>query len=269
MIHNQLRRRRRNLKRSAPATRERASNESIANEVESFLERVKNAQTHYDVLGVNWDESAQDLKTVYYQLARRYHPDRFRKTQPALVSRLESAFARITQAYDTLRDDTLRASLQLKARGQKKSRTDWPIRAKSQRHPRRRNQAAEGVAEPAVSEAERAEANLKKDLQRLNWVNEKWPSDSSRRRRVQFRKNRVTGRFMVSCWPATNVRGALRKQSCSAAIKLDPGNAEYRVMLAELYRDLGLKLRAKGEAERAVAADPNNRKARDLLRALK
>jgi Tfp pilus assembly protein PilF len=53
-----------------------------------------------------------------------------------------------------------------------------------------------------------------------------------------------------------------------AAIKLDPGNAEYRVMLAELYRDLGLKLRAKGEAERAVAADPNNRKARDLLREL-
>src|SRR4030095_1155095 len=53
------------------------------------------------------------------------------------------------------------------------------------------------------------------------------------------------------------------------AIKLDPKNAEYRVMLAELYRDLGLRLRAKGEAERAVAADPNNRKARDLLQALK
>jgi predicted Zn-dependent protease len=53
-----------------------------------------------------------------------------------------------------------------------------------------------------------------------------------------------------------------------AAIKLDPGNSEYRVMLAELYRDLGLKLRAKGEAERAVATDPNNRKARELLRSL-
>jgi predicted Zn-dependent protease len=55
----------------------------------------------------------------------------------------------------------------------------------------------------------------------------------------------------------------------NAAIKLDPKNTEYRMMLAELYRNLGLKLRAKGEAERAVAADPNNRKARDLLRSLK
>jgi len=54
-----------------------------------------------------------------------------------------------------------------------------------------------------------------------------------------------------------------------AAVKLDPGKTEYRLMLAELYRDLGLKLRAKGEAERAVAADPDNRKARELLRALK
>jgi predicted Zn-dependent protease len=53
-----------------------------------------------------------------------------------------------------------------------------------------------------------------------------------------------------------------------AAVKLDPQNAEYRVMLAELYKELGLKLRAKGEAERALGIDPNNAKARDLLRAL-
>ena len=54
-----------------------------------------------------------------------------------------------------------------------------------------------------------------------------------------------------------------------AAIKLDPKNGEYRAILAELYRDLGLMLRARGEAERALAIDPENRKARDLLRALK
>ena len=54
-----------------------------------------------------------------------------------------------------------------------------------------------------------------------------------------------------------------------AALKLDPNNAEYRVLLAELYRDLGFILRARGEAERAIAADPNSSKARDLLRTLK
>ncbi len=53
-----------------------------------------------------------------------------------------------------------------------------------------------------------------------------------------------------------------------AAIKLEPDNSEYRVMLAELYRDLGFLVRAKSEAERAVAADHNNRRARDLLKSL-
>jgi len=39
-------------------------------------------------------------------------------------------------------------------------------------------------------------------------------------------------------------------------------------MLAELYRDLGFQVRARSEAERAVAADHNNRRAKDLLESL-
>lgn len=83
-------------------------------EVESFLARIKTAQTHYDVLGVNREVSPESLKTIYYQLARSYHPDRFRKSDPSLVTQLESAFARIKQAYDTLRDHRLRANYNAK-----------------------------------------------------------------------------------------------------------------------------------------------------------
>ena len=39
-------------------------------------------------------------------------------------------------------------------------------------------------------------------------------------------------------------------------------------MLAELYKELGFTVRARSEAERAVASDQNNRKARELLKAL-
>ena len=82
---------------------------------------MKNSQTHYDVLDVGREVSASELKTVYYQLARRYHPDRFRKADAALVSRIESAFARITQAYDTLRDDRLRSSYNAKLEARRKA----------------------------------------------------------------------------------------------------------------------------------------------------
>ena len=61
----------------------------------------------------------------------------------------------------------------------------------------------------------------------------------------------------------------LAEAELQAALKLEPANAQYRLMLAELYRDLGFPKRARGEAERAVAADPNNVKARELLSTLK
>jgi tetratricopeptide (TPR) repeat protein len=53
-----------------------------------------------------------------------------------------------------------------------------------------------------------------------------------------------------------------------AALKLEPNNASFRVMLAELYQQIGLRKRAEHEAVRALTADPNNKPARDLLSSL-
>ena len=68
-------------------------------DVESFLQRIKTARSYYDVLGVDDNSSPEKLKAAYYQLARSFHPDRFRRAEASLLSRVESAFARITQAY--------------------------------------------------------------------------------------------------------------------------------------------------------------------------
>jgi Tfp pilus assembly protein PilF len=54
-----------------------------------------------------------------------------------------------------------------------------------------------------------------------------------------------------------------------AAVSLEPDNASHRVMLAELYKTLGLRRRAQSEVERALAADPQNQAARALLTSLK
>jgi Tfp pilus assembly protein PilF len=50
-----------------------------------------------------------------------------------------------------------------------------------------------------------------------------------------------------------------------AALKIEPNNASFRVMLAELYQQIGLRKRAEHEAARALSADPNNKSARALL----
>src|SRR5688572_31599218 len=90
-------------------------------DVEAFLERLRRAESYYDILGVESSADAAGLKSAYYELARRYHPDRFRKTDPTLLTRMESAFARITQAYDTLRDDALRANYNAKLQARKRA----------------------------------------------------------------------------------------------------------------------------------------------------
>jgi curved DNA-binding protein CbpA len=251
--------------KDGPATREQLEVDS--HEVERFLERVNQAQTHYDVLSVNRDVPAADLKTIYYQLARLYHPDRFRKAAPALVPQLESAFARITQAYDTLRDDKVRAgyNAKLDARRRAQHLADRAPKAAAPEVV-----AEEGrVAEPLVSAAERAEVQFKEGFAALQQGQRKVAIGLFAAAANAVPNEPRYRAFYGHVLAGNEETRRAAEAELRAAIKLDPNNAEYRVMLAELYRDLGLKLRAKSEAERAVSLDANNRKARELLRALK
>ncbi|HEY4425970.1 MAG TPA: DUF4388 domain-containing protein [Pyrinomonadaceae bacterium] len=238
-------------------------------DVENLLVRVKSARTHYDVLGVAREISAPELKTVYYQLARRYHPDRFRKSAAELVPRIEAAFARITQAYDTLRDDQLRASYDAKLEVRKKVDQIADAAPKASIPAPQPEAVVEGTAEPVVSAAERAALQFKEGFAALEMGQKKVAlglfASAARAVPNEPRYRAFYGQVLAE----NEATRRAAEAELSAAVRLDPNNAEYRMMLAELYRDLGLKLRAKGEAERAVAADPNSRKARDLLRSLK
>ncbi len=245
-------------------------------DVESFLARVNNARSFYDVLGVTKEASPVDMKTKYYDLARRYHPDRFRKSEAGLVTRVESAFARITQAYDTLRDDRLRSSydakLQAREKAQRIADAAAPPKPTAPDAPitESKTQSATDTsrASPGVSLAERAEAQFKEGLEAIELGQRKVAlglfASAARAVPNDARYRAAYGKLLAE----NEATRRAAETELQAAIKLDATNAEYRVTLAELYRDLGLMLRAKGEAERAVAADPNNRRARDLLRAL-
>lgn len=251
-----------------PVEREQ-THDTDPQDLENLLVRVKNARTHYEVLGVARETSAAELKTVYYQLARRYHPDRFRKSAPGLVPQIESAFARITQAYETLHDDQVRAGYDAKLEVHKKVDQIVDAAPKASSPAPQPEAVAEGAAEPVVSAAERAALQFKEGLAALETGQKKLAlglfASAARAVPNEPRYHAFYGQVLAE----NEATRRAAEAELSAAIRLDPKNVDYRMMLAELYRDLGLKLRAKGEAERAVAADPNNRKARDLLRTLK
>jgi predicted Zn-dependent protease len=54
-----------------------------------------------------------------------------------------------------------------------------------------------------------------------------------------------------------------------AAVRLDPSNPSYRLMLAEFFVEMRLLKRAEGELNRLLATSPNNRDALNLLSKLR
>ncbi|HST23947.1 MAG TPA: DnaJ domain-containing protein [Blastocatellia bacterium] len=63
----------------------------------------------YEVLGVGRLAKSAEIKAAYYQLAKKFHPDRHRE-HGDLRQKLESLFAVITQAYETLSESGQRAA---------------------------------------------------------------------------------------------------------------------------------------------------------------
>lgn len=61
-------------------------------------------QDYYQILGVNRDASAEDIKKAYRRLARKYHPDVSKEASA------EERFKEVAEAYEVLRDSEKRAA---------------------------------------------------------------------------------------------------------------------------------------------------------------
>ena len=66
--------------------------------------------THYALLGIERTADKKVVKRAYYELTSHFHPDKFfRKRLGAFKGKMETLFARITQAHDVLVDKAQRA----------------------------------------------------------------------------------------------------------------------------------------------------------------
>ena len=66
--------------------------------------------THYDVLGISADASADTIKRAYYKRARAYHPDAHAGSTDTLIDEAERAMAAVNTAWTVLRDPDTRRS---------------------------------------------------------------------------------------------------------------------------------------------------------------
>jgi len=230
-------------------------------DLETLFARLKTAGNYYEVLDVPRLATIDEIKDAYHALALRFHPDRFHQSDAALRNKVESAFARIAHAYETLSDQTSRADYDAR-------RYAEPVATSKEKiAPAQESRGAKQSA--PVADATRAENSFQYGLDALK----RNRSDEAVRFLAEAamlspREARYRAHYGQALSRQSNTR-RMAETELQTAVSLEPENVSYRVMLAELYKALGLKKRAEGELERALAADPKNEAARALLVSLK
>ncbi len=238
-------------------------------EVSEFVEQLDQATNHYEVLKVPMSADAVEIRGAYHALARRFHPDIFHELAGTrLHARLESAFARITQANETLADSDLRRTYDAKLAALKRVRDSVQSESLGAKGWGTSRDGKTEVSGRAGDNVELAEKRFQEGLAALQLgqtgVAISCLSAAARAAPDQPRFRAFYGRALAGN-PKTR---RLAEVELQAAIKLDARNASYRVMLAALYRDLGFYRRALAELERALSLDSQNAEAREMLRTL-
>lgn len=226
------------------------------------------AGNHYAVLGVSHNAPPDRIKAAYYALAKRFHPDIFSReqTSPELRARIEKAFAIIANSYETLKTPESRAKydLQLLSRNP-------PAPAAVPPAPEVKEESHRSAASPSQqtgSPAFRAEASFQEALRAEKANNPVLAlarfAEAARLAPQEARYRACYGRALAS-ERSTRRQG---EAELLAAVGLSSTDATFRIMLAEFYRDAGLRRRAIGEIERALQMQPGNARAQQLHKEL-
>ncbi|HYN85069.1 MAG TPA: DnaJ domain-containing protein [Pyrinomonadaceae bacterium] len=225
------------------------------------------AKTHYGVLGVTRGARDRDIKAAYYALAKRFHPDRFRRDlDAAQVERAASAFSRLTRAYEVLKNSSTRSAYDLKLDKEAAANASRPSAPAEGAYAHKGGGSA---ADAETAAAVRAEERFRQGVAALDRGDVEGATRllaeavalAPRRAPYRAHYGRALGRSRDTRRQA--------EAELSTAIMLEARDVSYRVMLAEFYRDVGLRRRAEGELERALAVDPSHAPARQLLETLR
>ncbi len=228
-------------------------------EIDALFALVYDAD-NYRILGVERTAASAEIKRAYYALAKRFHPDRFqRNAEGDLRSQIETAFTKITKAYETLSNATARAAYDLKLgiQSDAANASGSSGHASSSASLSREQRAAESFTQGLAA---LKQGNLSAALRPLG--------EAARLDPQQPRYHAFYGSAL-----ARDVRTRHQAEAAlQTAIKLDDRDPDYHVMLAELLRARGQMLRAERALERALALDPKHDAARrqlDKLRSMK
>jgi curved DNA-binding protein CbpA len=209
-------------------------------EVDRILHSVAVA-THYQLLGVKPETPHSEVKRHFYQLARKFHPDRH-MDHPEWTPRLLSLMDSLATAYRTLSDSESKKKYD--------SRLAHPIEV-VQENPGKMAQDYLDKAMECMAEKNFSGCIL--------WLH----------RAIEYEPNRSSHRTMLGhCLSSIPEYHREAVEQFELAIELDPRNVTAHLRYAELLEQLRAPWKAQFHYARALELDPHNREAADRLNRL-
>ncbi|MFL6375241.1 MAG: DUF4388 domain-containing protein [Pyrinomonadaceae bacterium] len=240
--------------REKPAAPSEPAPQELTITLDEYLDRVENAATYYDIFDVQTDESVAEIKRAYFALAKMFHPDKYHSVEDELRKRVQRAFTELSQAHETLKDTDQRELYDYRMR------KEIAVRAKAVQSGQTVDQSQQ-----LMQAAECFDRGL--TLLMDNEADDALPLLA---RAVHYAPNNA--RYHAYYGKALSADHGKRHKAeaeLQAALKIDPENATFRLMLAQFFIEMGLKKRAEGELNRLLAVSPSNREAQDMLAGLK
>jgi len=220
---------------------------------------MEKAQDYYRLLGVSRDATEREIKKMYYDLARRLHPDK--AGSPEDAAKNASDLAIISQAYNTLKDRKKREEYDVRLRGRSvaspdngSTQTPAPsTTAAPPPAPAPSPEAADPDADPSASPNTPAPVSGETSARPSPPVSRSF--DVMAQRKAMAQKAFVRGMQMFKMHEYAQAIGFFE-----VAVSNDPeGEAQYHLKYAQcLMKTKSSFKKAVGSAEKACQMDPYN-----------
>lgn len=222
--------------------------------LDEYLDRVENAQTYYDILGVDNKAEAAELKLSYFSLAKNFHPDRYHAEGGAILKRVQNAFTELAQAHETLKNAESREVY------------DYRMRKELVEREKRLSSGANSTTDLLI---ERAAENFERGFSLL-MENKVVAAIPFLARAAHFAPQNARYRgYYGRALTGDEKQRHKAEAELQSALRIDPNNETFRLMLAEFFIQVNLLKRAEGELNRLLAIFPSNAEAKSLLERLR
>jgi curved DNA-binding protein CbpA len=205
------------------------------------------AQNYYELLGVPMYATREEIKRIYYRLAKIYHPDRhFEESMQEVKKELEALFAKIKEAYDVLNSDPKRAAYNENLSKPQKSAVSKPFDI-----------------------AKQAEASFLKGKEAYEAKDYKRAVDLFETSARLVPENHLYFGYLGKALLHLPERIRRAEMAFRQALMLNPNEVDYYAELARIYEGQGLIRRAVKEYEEALKRAPDHAALKEALFRLK